>query len=274
MAIILNGNELTKEILDDLRNERKKFGKLRLVAFLIGETPEKLKFLEIKKEIAQKIDVDFRIYKIEENISRKKLRKYISQIIKSNLVQGAIIQLPLPAKFPKQYILNSIVPEKDVDCLSVRNLGKYFTNSYLIRPPAVEVVDFLKNKFNLDFRGKTIVVVGYSQLVGKPLLHYFASENSTIILLRGSTEEKEKFFEMADVVVSGKGEPNFINTCKEGAILIDFGYSIKNGKIFGDLNFERLKDKAYFITPTPNGTGPILVSMLFKNFLKLAEFQK
>lgn len=274
MAIILNGKQLSEEILEDLKKEREKFGQLRLVAFLIGETQEKLKFLEIKRKFAEKLDIDFRVYKIDENISRKKLRKYTHQIIKSDLVQGAIIQLPLPEKLPKQYILNSIIPEKDIDCLSSRNLGKYFSNSYIIRPPAVEVVDFLKNKFNLSFKDKIVVIAGYSQLIGKPLFHYFALENSTIILIRGTTKEKEKFFEIADIIVSGKGEPNFINTCKRKAVLIDFGYSIKAGRILGDLDFENLKDKADFITPTPNGTGPILTAMLFKNFFKLAELQK
>lgn len=274
MAIILNGKELSEEIFEELKKEREKFGKLRLAAFVIGETPEKLKFLDIKKKFAQKLNVDFRVYKVDENISRKKLRKYIYQIIKSDLVQGAIIQLPIPEKFPKQYILNSIMPEKDIDCLSARNLGKYFSNSYIIRPPAVEVVDFLKNKFGWNFENKIVAIVGYSQLVGKPLFHYFANENSTIILIRSSTKEKEKFFEMADIIVSGKGEPNFVNKCKKNAILIDFGYSVREGKIFGDIDFEKLKNKASFITPTPNGTGPILVAMLFKNFFKLAELQK
>ncbi len=274
MAFILDGKELAEEIIESLKKEREKFDKLRLVAFLIEETPEKLKFLEIKKRFAEKLDIDFRTYKIDPTISRKKLRKYIHQIIKSDLVQGALIQLPLPEKFPKQYILNSIIPEKDVDCLSSRNLGKYFSNSYVIRPPVVEVIDFFKNKFNLEFKEKIVVIVGYSQLIGKPLFHYFALEGSTLILVRGTTKEKEKFFKIADVIVSGKGEPKFVNTCKNGAILIDFGYSVKNNKILGDLDFEKLKDKASFITPTPNGTGPILVAMLFKNFLKLAELQK
>lgn len=273
MAIIVNGKELAKEILEEIKKERDKLGKLRLVTFLIGESEEKLKFLKIKEEIAKKLNIDFRIYQVDENINRKKLRKYINQIVKSDLVQGAILQLPLPSKFKTQYFLNTIPPQKDVDCLSSKNIGKFFTDSYFIRPPVVEVVDFLKIKYSLDFKNKVVSILGYSRLIGKPLIHYFASEGSTIILVRKDTENKEKYFKIADVIVSGEGIPNFVNECKKNAILIDFGYKIENNKIYGDINFEKLKNKAYLITPTPNGTGPILTSIIFKNFIKLAKLQ-
>lgn len=273
MGVVIDGNQLSKEILEELKNERKNFGKLRLVAFLIGKDEEKIKFLKVKERFAKELDIDFRIYEIDENISRKKLRKYINQIVKSDLVNGAIIQLPLPQKFRTQYFLNSIPPEKDVDCLSSKNIGKFFTNSYIIRPPAVEVVEFIKNKFNLIFENKVICIVGYSRLIGKPLVHYFCNENSTVIIIRSNTLNKEDFFEKADIIVGGAGKKHIVNICKKGAVLIDFGYTVENGKIYGDINFEKLKDVASFITPTPGGTGPILVSMLFKNLFKLVRLK-
>lgn len=273
MAIIINGKELAKEIIEDLRKERDKLGKLRLVGFLIGKSEEKVKFLKIKEKFAKELEIDFRIYEVDESISRKNLRKYINQIVKSDLVHGAIVQLPLPSKFKTQYFLNSIPPEKDVDCLSSKNLGKFFTDSYIIRPPAVETVDFLKAKFSLDFKNKIVSVVGYSKLIGKPLVHYFATEGSTVIIVRKTTKNKERFFKTSDIIVSGEGIPNFVNECKKNAILIDFGYKIESGKIYGDIDFDKLKNKAFLITPTPNGTGPILTAMVFKNFLNLAKFQ-
>lgn len=272
--MILDGKKIQKEIIEELKKEREKFGKLRLIAFLIGEDKEKEDFLKVKEKIAKELNIDFRIYKIPETFSRKKLRKYISQIVRSDLVNGAIIQLPLPEKFKTQYFLNAIPPEKDVDCLSSRNLGKFFTDSWIIRPPVVEVVDYIKNKFNLDFENKIICLVGYGRLTGKPLVHYFCSQKSTVIVIRKNTENKEKFFKIADVVVSGAGKKNLVNECKKGAILIDFGYSFEKGKIYGDINFEKLKTKAKIITPTPGGTGPILTAMIFKNLLKLDSLQK
>jgi len=272
--MIIDGKQIQKELIEELKKEREKFDKLRLVAFLIGEDKEKESFLKIKEKIAKELNVDFRLYKIDENISRKKLRKYISQIVKSDLVNGAIIQLPLPEKFKTQYFLNAIPPEKDVDCLSSRNLGKFYTDNWIIRPPAVEVVDYIKNKFKLNFESKIVCIIGYGRLVGKPLVHYFCSQKSTVIVVRKNTENKEEFFKIADVIVSGAGEKNIANECKNNAILIDFGYSFENGKIYGDINFEKLKNKAKLITPTPGGTGPILSVMIFKNLFKLAQLQK
>jgi len=272
--MILDGKQVQKELIEELKKERENFDRLRLVAFLIGEDKEKESFLKIKEKIAKELNVEFRIYKVEENISRKKLRKYISQIIKSDLVNGAIIQLPLPEKFKTQYFLNSIPPEKDVDCLSSRSLGKFYTDNWIIRPPAVEVVDYIKNKFKLGFENKLVCIVGYGKLTGKPLVHYFCTQKSAVIVVRKNTENKEKFFKMADIIVSGVGEKNIINECKKNAILIDFGYSFENGKIYGDINFEKLKNRAKLITPTPGGTGPILTAMIFKNLFKLAQLQK
>lgn len=185
--MIIDGKQIQKELIEELKKEREKFDKLRLVAFLIGEDKEKESFLKIKEKIAKELNVDFRLYKIDENISRKKLRKYISQIVKSDLVNGAIIQLPLPEKFKTQYFLNAIPPEKDVDCLSSRNLGKFYTDNWIIRPPAVEVVDYIKNKFKLNFESKIVCIIGYGRLVGKPLVHYFCSQKSTVIVVRKNT---------------------------------------------------------------------------------------
>lgn len=268
--MIIDGKVLAEEILEKLKEERKKYKKIRIASFLIGKDEEKLSFLKIKKAFAEKLDIDFRIYEVDENIPRKKLRKYIHQIIKSPAVKGAIIQLPIPSKFPTQYFLNSIPEKKDIDCLSSRLLGKFFSNLPIIKPPAVEVVDFLKNKYNLDFKGKTALVVGYGRLVGKPISYYLASENATVIILQ-SDSNLDEYLAKADIIVSGVGKANLINNCKEGAILIDFGYSVENRKIYGDLNFEKLKSKASLITPTPNGTGPILVAKLFENLFKLMK---
>ncbi len=270
--MIIDGKKLAEEILNNLKERRKNFNELKIAGFLIGKDEEKLSFLKIKQKFAKELNIELRIYEIDENLSKRKIRKYISQVMKSKTIQGGIIQLPLPEKLPTQYLLNSIPAKKDIDCLSSRLLGKYYTDIWIIRPPVVEVVDFLKNKFDLDFTGKEVLVVGYGRLVGKPLVHYFAKEKATVIVANALTDLK-KFLNSVDVIVSGVGKARIVDDCKEGAILIDFGYSIENGKICGDLDFEKLKDKASLITPTPLGTGPILVAKLFENFFNLLEFK-
>jgi methylenetetrahydrofolate dehydrogenase (NADP+)/methenyltetrahydrofolate cyclohydrolase len=267
--MIIDGKKISEEILNELLEERKKYEKIKVVGFVFEENKEGESFLKIKENFAKKLNIDFRIYKIEKDWSRKKIRKYINQIVKSKLVNGAFIQLPIPEKFPTQYFLNSIPPEKDIDCLSSKNLGKFYSDSFIIRPPAVEVVDYIKNRFNLDFSDKKILVVGYGRLIGKPLAHYFSDESNFLTIISKKLEDHKNILKDYDVIISGVGKKNLIDDCKDNAILIDFGYSFENGKIYGDIDFEKLKDKAKIITPTPGGTGPILVSMLFRNLFKL-----
>ncbi len=268
--MIIDGKKLAEEILNNLKEKRKNYGRLKIAGFLIGQDKEKFSFLKIKQKFAEELTIEFRIYEIDENLSKKKIRKYISQILKHKTIQGAIIQLPIPENLPTQYILNSIPAKKDIDCLSSRLLGKFYTDTPLIKPPAVEVIDFLKNKYNLDFVGKEVLIVGYGNLVGKPLVHYFAKQKATVIIANSKTDLK-KFLNSVDIIIAGAGKPHLINDCKKDALLIDFGYSVVNNKIYGDFDFEKLKDKASLITSTPGGTGPILVAKLFENFFKLLE---
>ncbi|GIW65629.1 MAG: bifunctional protein FolD [Candidatus Parcubacteria bacterium] len=271
--MIINGKKLSQEILENLKERRKNYDKLKIAAFLIGKEEEKLSFLKIKQKFAQELNIEFRIYEIDEGLPKRKIRKYISQILKHKTIKGAIFQLPIPERFPTQYLLNSIPAKKDIDCLSSRMLGKFYTDSHIIRPTAVEVVDFLREKFNLEFKGKNVLIVGYGRLVGKPLVHYFANLNSTVIIAQSQTKI-EDYFKNTDIIISGAGKAKLIKDCQKGAILIDFGYSFENGKIYGDIDFEKLKDKASLITSTPGGTGPILVAKLFENFFKLLEAEK
>jgi len=271
--MIIDGKQLAENILFNLKEKRKKYDKLKIAAFLIGKEEEKLSFLKIKQNFAEELNIDFKIYEIDENLSKRKVRKYLSQILKHNHIQGAIFQLPIPEKFPVQYLLNSIPAKKDIDCLSTKLLGRFYTNIPIIRPPAVEVIDFLREKYNLEFKGKNILIVGYGRLVGKPLAHYFANLKATVIIVQ-SESKIEDYLKISQIIISGVGKANLINDCQGGAILIDFGYSFQNGKIYGDINFEKLKEKANLITPTPGGTGPILVAKLFENFFKLLENKK
>lgn len=271
----INGKELAREIIDELKEVRKKYNKLKIAVFLIGETQEKVKFLEMKKKVANELDIEMKIYSPPQPLSRKKIRTYIHSVVKYKSINGALIQLPLPKELlnRQQYILNSIPAYKDIDCLSSRNLGKFFTNQYFIRPPSVEVVDFLKNKLSLNFQGKNILIVGYGNLIGRPLTHYFCQERATTTVINEYTLEPENYFDKADIIVSGVGVPLLINNCKKGAIIFDFGTKVVDGKIVGDVDIEKIKTKAKIYTPTPGGTGPLLIAMLFKNFFKLLSLK-
>lgn len=266
----INGEILAKEILLELKEKRTAFGKLILAIFVIGEDKEKLRFLTKKEMIAKELDVDLRIYKIDPRVGRKKIRKQISQVIKHKTITAGLIQLPIPDNLPKQYFLNTIPPEKDIDCLSAKTLGKFYVNQSIIRPTAVEVVNFLKNKYQFDFSGKVVTIVGYGNLIGKPLTHYLCQEKATVIVLNEKTKEPEKYFQQSDFIISGAGVPYLVNDCKEEAVLIDFGTTVIENKVVGDIDIGKIKKKAKFYTPTPGGTGPLTIAMLFQNLFKLA----
>lgn len=273
--MLIDGNKISEELLKELIEQRKKLGKIKLAVIAIGNFSEKTSFINVKKKFAEKLDISFNIYEIHEDLSRQKLRRQISQIVRAKTINGAIIQLPLPLKFPTRYFLNAIIPEKDADCLSARCLGNFYTENPIVLPPAVEVVDFIKNKFALDFTEKSAVVAGYGNLVGKPITHYLLKQKATVSVINSKTPEniKEKLFKEADIIISGAGKKNLITDCREGAVIIDFGFSAENNRIYGDIDFDKIKDKTHLITPTPGGTGPILVAMLYKNLLKLAKNQ-
>lgn len=271
--MIIEGKKLADKILEELKEKRKKYENLKIASFLLGSDQGKLSFLRVKQKFAQNLNIDFKIYEIDESLSKREVRKYVSQILKHKTIQGALFQLPLPAKFPTQYLLNSIPPKKDIDCLTSRLMGKFYTNLTVISPPAVEVVDFIMKEYQISVSDKIVLVVGYGRLVGKPVAHYFANQKATVIIAQENTQLNE-YLDKADIVVSGVGKANLINNCKKNAILIDFGYSFENDKAYGDIDFEKVKDKALLITPTPGGTGPILVAKLFENFFKLLEFKQ
>jgi methylenetetrahydrofolate dehydrogenase (NADP+)/methenyltetrahydrofolate cyclohydrolase len=271
--MIIDGAKIAEEILESLKEKRKNYDKLKIAAFLIGKDKEKITFLKIKQKFAKELNIEFRIYELDENLSKRKIRKYVGQILKHKTIQGAIFQLPIPVKYPTQYLLNSIPAKKDIDCLSSKLMGKFYTNSAVISPPAVEVVNLILNKYQISILGKNILVIGYGRLIGKPISHYFANQKATVVIAQEETKLNE-YLDKADIIISGVGKANLITDCKKNAILIDFGYSFKNSKAYGDIDFEKVKNKAAIVTPTPGGTGPILVAKLFENFFKLLDFRK
>ena len=269
--MIIDGNKLQEEILDELKQERRGFGKLALAAVLVGENKEGETFLKAKEKVAKELNVEFRLYRFEETISREKLRDSLNQIVRAKTNTGVILQLPLPEKFNAQYFLNAIVPEKDVDMLSSRSLGDFYSHSTSsgnagkeeILPPSVATAKFIFEKNNIEVKGKMTVVFGFGKLVGQPISFWLVKHGATVTVIDMYEKNPERFSKEADIIISGVGIKNLVTAemIKRGAVVIDFG---------GDVN-QRVADKALLFTPTPGGTGPILVAMIFKNLLTLAQ---
>jgi 5,10-methylene-tetrahydrofolate dehydrogenase/methenyl tetrahydrofolate cyclohydrolase len=280
--MIIDGKKISEEILKKLKsrpNPEKIFA-----AILVGENPISLNFLKQKERVAKELGVDFRIYKFPETIKNDDLRKEAGKIALLKRVGGVIIQLPLPEHFNRRYILNVIPAEKDIDVLGERALGAFYNDRNPVLPPAVGVIKEILAISHLPLTTSKVAIVGLGFLIGKPIATWLMGKAAEIYLLdKGSNFS---ILKNADLVISGVGQAELIKPeiLKEGAGVIDFGYSVENAtrsmrqennfvkKIRGDFDVNSLSMSPValrFYTPTPNGTGPILVAKIFENFYKL-----
>lgn len=187
-----------------------------------------------------------------------------------------IIQLPLPKNIDTQDILDIIPPGKDVDVLSEKSLGNFYTGDkedFSVLPPVVEAISHFLKEYSIKIEGKNIVLVGAGRLVGKPLAVWFAQKNVNLSVVNESTKNISDFTKKADILISGVGKANLIkgNIIKKGAVIFDVGSSIKNGKTAGDVDFGSVSKKAGYITPVPGGVGPVTVACLLENLVRLNQ---
>lgn len=261
--MIIDSRQLVKELLADLKKEFQKFEKVVLAAVIIGEDAAGLSFLLQKQKVAQILGIKLKIYQFSADISNEELIEKIEKISQNKEIKGIIIQLPLPAKFNLVRILNGLPAEKDVDALG---------SCPFVLAPAAGVVKLLFEKHNIDCQNKRIVINGFGRLVGKPVYHWLKKEfpASNIFVLEKDTPNKEQVIRRTDILISGVGKANLIpaDWIEQGTMVIDFGCHFQKGRICGDVAPEAA-DKARLFTPTPGGTGPILVTMIFRNLLTL-----
>jgi len=259
--MIIDGLKISSEILAELKKQPKP--NKSLVAILVGANPASVSFLRQKEKAAKNLGVDFKILNFQENISENGLITEIKRLNSDQKNGGIIIQLPLPASISTGAVIKAIDSRKDVDNLKGDNL---------VPAPAVLVVQEVLKHLKFFVKGKKSVVIGRGLLVGAPLVQWFETQGAQVAVLHTGAFDKKALLE-ADLIISGDGQPNLIKgpMFKSGAILIDFGIDFENGKLTGDLDFASCEAKAAFITPTPGGTGPILVAKLFENFYRLTN---
>lgn len=277
--MVLNGKKLAGELLTELKKEFKKLPPPMAGAVLVGKNPASESFLKQKAKVAEFLNVNFKISRFGEKIGTKKLCKEILKLSKNEKISGIIIQLPLPKHIKMGLVLKTIDPKKDIDALS---------KNPKVLAPTVEAVKFIFQKYKIGLKNKNILVVGSGRLIGQPIYDWLNAQKSYRRSMRSEVKIKiinvkqknqlPKLAREADIVISGVGKASLINgnmikrglpAGRHGAVLIDFGFDRKNGKISGDFDFESCAKKAKIITPVPGGMGPIMVAMLFKNLLKL-----
>lgn len=270
--MILNGNPVADKVLEELkevittRNIKPKLG-----VVLVGEYEPSKIYVKKKCETGRKIGMDVEVVKFEEDIKEKQLLETIDRMNKDDNTHGIIVQLPLPEHIDQSRIINEISPKKDVDGFNPINMGMLLIGKKCFVPAtAAGIIEILKY-YKTEIGGKNAVVVGRSNIVGKPTAILLVNNNATVTVCHSKTRNLEEYTRNADILVVAVGKPRLItaNMVKKGATIIDVGINRVNGKIIGDVDFETVKELTN-ITPVPGGVGPLTVAMLMKNVVEAA----
>lgn len=275
--ILLDGKKLSQRIFDELSvevSEMKK--KIRLGVVVVGKDPVIEKFVGQKKKTAEEIGVDVRVYSFQEAITTNELRKRIAELVHEPHNTGLIIQLPLPGHINKQYILNAIPSDKDVDVLSSRAIGNFVVGKSEIMPPVAGAIKALLDEYGIVYRQKHVVILGAGSLVGRPVALWLLQEDVSFSVITEDTAKPEELLKQADIAISGIGKPHFVKgeMLKDNVVIIDAGTSESAGKLVGDVDPESVENKASYLTPVPGGVGPVTIAMLLKNLVALAAKKK
>ena len=273
MIMVIETSKIAHDIVARLKTLPKpdKF----LGAVLVGSDSASLNFLKQKEKIANELGIAFRIYQLPTDITTDKLRAEIGRLARPRKCGGLIVQLPLPDAINRHYVLNAIPKEKDADCLSEATLGAFYTERSHIVPPSVGTVEEILKSERRDVRALKVVMVGAGFLIGKPIGFWLQNKVSELVVLDASVKNLNEKLADADIVISGTGHAHLFGTSglKRGAVVIDFGFTRVNGKSTGDFNPDNAYENDIDYTPTPGGTGPILVAKLFENFYRLRALE-
>ena len=280
MAYIIDGKAISKQIKDELREEvmgLKERGILPCLAVIqVGNDPASSVYVSNKKKACEYIGIGSLAFEVEESISEMELLQIIESLNENDKVHGILVQLPLPKHIDENKVIHAIHPSKDVDGFHPETVGNMCigTKGFLPCTPA-GVIQLLKRS-NIDINGKECVVVGRSNIVGKPMAMLLLRENGTVTITHSRTANLKEVCKRADILVAALGKPKFITAdyVKEGAVVIDVGiHRNENNKLCGDVDFDDVVDKVAAITPVPGGVGPMTIAMLMNNCVETVRKQ-
>ncbi len=275
MATILDGKKLRDKILAELKLKIDKFStKPELVVILVGENPASKIYVNNKKKTAEKLGIISKIIEYPENVTEKELLEKIEELNNDKNVTAILVQLPLPEHISKENVMNTIAPSKDVDGFTPYNFGKLFSGEIpTVYPCTPKGILLLLNEYNIQLEGKHVVIVGRSNIVGRPLSQMILNENATVTVCHSHTKNLADIIKTADVVISAVGK-NIIKgeMLKNDCVIVDVGiFKDENGKTRGDVDFESAAPIASYISPVPGGVGPMTITSLMLNTVELFE---
>jgi len=280
LAKLLEGKPLAEIIKSKLLQEVQALSKKPVLAsVLVGENAGAETYVKSQKKCAESLGVEYQFHKLSQDISEGKLIEFIKDLNQNKSINGIIIQMPLPQHIDYKKISQYILPEKDVEGMHPANMGKIVFGKAKILPCTPAAVMELLNSTGIDLNGKEVVIVGHSEIVGKPLALLLLEKFATVTVCHIGTSKAcklEEHVKKAEVLIVAIGKIGLIkgDLIKEGAIVIDVGINRVADKIVGDVEFEAAEKRASYITPVPGGVGPLTVTMLMRNLVEAAKLQQ
>ena len=278
MAQIIDGKELAKTIrlnLKEKADELKKRGITpKLAVIMVGDDKASKIYVRNKSRACEEIGIEYEEYILNSNIKIEELLDLIDRLNKDDSIHGILVQSPLPNGLDANKAFKKIDENKDVDGFNPTNVGKLTLNQdCFVSCTPFGIIKMLE-AYNIKTEGAHAVIIGRSNIVGKPLIQCLLNKNATVTVCHSKTKNIEEITKQADILIAALGKPKFVTEkmVKEGATVIDVGINrLEDGKIVGDTDFENIKDKVSYITPVPGGVGPMTIAMLMNNVIKAAS---
>lgn len=278
MTIILDGKKLRNKIFEELKTKLDKCPqKPTLAVILAGDNPASKIYVNTKKKTAEKLGINSVVFEYPYEVSQNEIIKKIKDLNDDKNITAILVQLPLPEHIDKNEVIDSILPEKDVDGLTSYNSGKLFSGEEpYVYPCTPKGILLLLDEYNIELEGKHAVVIGRSNLVGKPVAQMLLRRNATVTICHSKTKNLPDITKTADILVSAVGK-NFVGEkyIKNNCVVVDVGiFKDETGKIRGDVDFENVSSHTSYISPVPGGVGPMTIASLMLNTVALLQAKK
>ena len=278
--VLIDGKNLAKTIRSNLKkdvDELKKEGiNPKFALILVGDDPASKIYVRNKNRACEEIGIEYEEHLLKDDVSMEELLSLIDKLNEDKTINGILLQSPLPKHLDINEAFKRINYKKDVDGFCPINVGKLALGQDCFVSCTPYGVMKMLDAYNIPIEGKKAVIIGRSNIVGKPLIQCLLSKNATVTVCHSKTKDIENITKDADIVVTAMGKPKFLKAdmVKEGATIIDVGINrMENGKLCGDVDFENVSEKAGYITPVPGGVGPMTIAMLMENIVKAAKMQ-
>ena len=278
MAVIIDGKKISKEVRAEIAEECKKLGEKGitpgLAVVIVGNDPASQVYVRNKKKACEEVGFYSEVYELPESTTEAELLALVEKLNLDEKIHGILVQLPLPKHLDEKLVTEHIDPKKDVDAFHPVNVGRIMIGDYDYLPCTPAGVMVLLEKYGIDVSGKNCVVLGRSNIVGKPQAMLLLHANGTVTICHSKTKDLADITRRADILVVAIGKADFVtgDMVKDGAVVIDVGMNRKaDGKLTGDVDFASVERKASFITPVPGGVGPMTITMLLRNTLTSAK---